>query len=242
MPTASNQKATSRSNGAPPNQVRGIETKDRLLDAAERLFAERGFDGASMRALTQAAGVNVSAANYHFGSKEALLRATLLRRIEPLNRRRLERLDVLEREAAGEPLAIESILEAFLRPIFDERAASVDATSRFRQVAARLYSDPPEVVDAMKRELFGPVMIRFVGALSKSLPEKPRREIELGFQFSVGVIVHVISGHLVSMLSSKDAAPASEDVELSDESLLEQMIAYTAAGLRSQRLRRGVRP
>jgi AcrR family transcriptional regulator len=233
--SASNQLA------APPNRTRGVETRDRLLDAAEKLFAERGFDGASMRALTQAAGVSVSAANYHFGSKEALLRATLLRRVEPLNRRRLECLDEVERDAVGQPLILESILEAFLRPVFDERAASVDATSRFRQVAARLYSDPPEVVDAMKRELFGPIMIRFVDALAKSLPDKPRHEIELGFQLSVGVIVHVISGHLVSMPSSKDIASAVGNAALSDESLLEQMIAYMAAGLRSKRTRRGTR-
>jgi AcrR family transcriptional regulator len=111
--SASNQLA------APPNRTRGVETRDRLLDAAEKLFAERGFDGASMRALTQAAGVSVSAANYHFGSKEALLRATPLRRVEPLNRRRLECLDEVERDAVGQPLILESILEAIQRPIID---------------------------------------------------------------------------------------------------------------------------
>jgi AcrR family transcriptional regulator len=226
---------------APPTPARGAETKDRLLDAAEKLFGERGFDGASMRALTHSAGLGVSAANYHFGSKEALLRATLLRRVEPLNRRRLESLDALEREAAGQPLSIESILEAFLRPIFDERATSLDATSRFRQVAARLYSDPPEIVDPIKKELFGPIMFRFVGALSKSLPDKPRHEIELGFQLTVGVMVHVISGHLVSLSSSNQAAPEGGQAELSDESLLEQMIAYMAAGLRSYPPHRGSR-
>ena len=239
MSSASDPHDATRPHGAPPNQARGSETKERLLDAAEKLFGERGFDGASMRALTHAAGVSVSAANYHFGSKEALLRATLLRRVEPLNRRRLERLDAIECEAAGQPLILESILEAFLRPIFDERAASVDATSRFRQVAARLYSDPPEIVDPIKKELFGPVMVRFVDALSKSLPEKPRHEIELGFKLSVGVMVHVISGHLVSPSSSRDTGSEAETAELSDESLLEQMIAYMAAGFRSKRLRRG---
>jgi len=237
-----NLRRPSLSSASDPHDVtrpRGAETKDRLLDAAEKLFGERGFDGASMRALTHAAGVSVSAANYHFGSKEELLRATLLRRVEPLNRRRLERLDAIECEAAGQPLILESILEAFLRPIFDERATSVESTSHFRQVAARIYSDPPEIVDPIKKELFGPLMVRFVDALSKSLPEKPRHEIELGFQLSVGVMVHVISGHLESMLASKDSAPEAGDAALTDESLFEQMIAYMAAGLRSKRLRRG---
>ena len=77
------------------------DTKERLLDAAERLLAEHGYEGTSLRAVTQAAGTSVSAANYHFGSKEELLRATLLRRVEPMNRRRLACLDDLE-HAAGE--------------------------------------------------------------------------------------------------------------------------------------------
>ncbi|MCP5067717.1 MAG: TetR/AcrR family transcriptional regulator, partial [bacterium] len=98
----------------------GQDTKQRLLDAAEQLFAERGFDGTSMRAVTQAAGASVSAANYHFGSKQALLGATLRRRIEPFNRRRLELLDGLE--AGGAVPDVEQLMDAFFRPPF-ERAA-----------------------------------------------------------------------------------------------------------------------
>ncbi len=104
--------------------VEGRDTKERLLAAAERLFAERGFEGASLRAVTQAAGTSVSAANYHFGSKQALLRATLRRRVEPMNRLRLERLDALEAAAAGAPLSLEALLDAFLRPAFEVRAAA----------------------------------------------------------------------------------------------------------------------
>ena len=227
--------ALSRSAGlAPTESGRGAETRERLLDAAERIFAERGFEGASMRAVTQAAGASVSAANYHFGSKEALLRETLLRRVGPLNERRLARLDALEESASGRPLELETIIDAFLRPVFEEHAASVDATNRFRQVAARIYSDPPDVVATMKRELFGPIVTRFVGALSAALPEKSREEIELGFQLTVGVMVHVISGHLVTTPSSEDGECECWTSRLSDESVLQQMIAYVVAGLRAE--------
>jgi AcrR family transcriptional regulator len=147
MPAETARLTPSRSSSA---SERGRETKERLLDAAERLFGERGFEGASMRAVTQEAGTSVSAANYHFGSKEALLRATLLRRVEPVNRRRIAWLDALEREAQGKPLPLERILEAFLRPLFEERAARAEGPAEYRQVAARLYSDPPELV-ASKR-------------------------------------------------------------------------------------------
>jgi AcrR family transcriptional regulator len=225
---------------APTEGGRGAETRERLLDAAERIFAERGFEGASIRAVTQAAGASVSAANYHFGSKEALLRETLLRRVGPLNERRLARLDALEAEAAGCPLELETILEAFLRPVFEEHASSADATARFRQVAARIYSDPPDVVAAMKRELFGPILVRFIGALAAALPEKSRGEIELGFQLTVGVMVHVISGHLVTASSSEDDGCECWTSRLSDESVLQQMITYVAAGLRAAGISGGV--
>ncbi len=221
---------------APPEGGRGADTRERLLDAAERIFAERGFEGASIRAVTQAAGASVSAANYHFGSKEALLRETLLRRVGPLNERRLARLDALEEDAAGRPLELETIVEAFLRPVFEEHAASVDATNRFRQVAARLYSDPPGVVATMKRELFGPIVTRFVGAIAAALPDKKQEEIELGFQLTVGVMVHVISGHLVTTPLSEDGGCECWTSRLSDESVLQQMIAYVVAGLRAERI------
>jgi AcrR family transcriptional regulator len=232
--TADPQLADSRSTRlAAVEGGRGAETRERLLDAAERIFAERGFEGASMRAVTQAAGASVSAANYHFGSKEALLRATLLRHVGSLNERRLERLNALEAEAGGHPLELETIIEAFLRPVFEEHAASVDATARFRQVAARIYSDPPDVVAAMKRELFGPIMARFIGSLATALPEKSPEEIELGFQLTIGVMVHVISGHLVRVSDLEEGECECWTARLSDESVLQQMIAYVAAGLRA---------
>ncbi len=218
---------------ASPEGGRGAETRERLLDAAEQIFAERGFEGASIRAVTQAAGASVSAANYHFGSKEALLRETLLRRVGPLNERRIARLDELEAEANGRPLQLETIVEAFLRPVFEEHAASDDATARFRQVAARIYSDPPDVVAEMKRELFGPTATRFVAALAAALPEKSRAQVELGFQLTIGVMVHVISGHLVTVPGPEEGECECWTARLSDESVLQQMVAYVVAGLRA---------
>jgi hypothetical protein len=100
-------------------------------------------------------------------------------------------------------------------------------------VAARIYSDPPDVVSAMKRELFGPIVTRFVAALAAALPEKSREEIELGFQLTVGVMVHVISGHLVTVPGQEEGECECWTARLSDESVLRQMIAYVVAGLRA---------
>lgn len=210
---------------APPTSA---ETKRRLLDAAERLFAERGFQGASLRAITRTAGVSVSAANYHFGSKESLLRATLRRRVEPVIQRRLERLDAVEAAAGDRPPPLESILEAFVIPTLEARTASLDGAARYRQVAARLFADPPELVAALARELFGPINERFTSALARALPDRDPDAVATAFHFTVGVVVHLIGGHL-------DAGPGGDGPlgRLSGGELSERMVSYAAAGLRA---------
>src|SRR5215470_418761 len=80
------------------------DTKTRILDAAEALFTEHGFEATSLRQLTTAAGVNLAAVNYHFGSKEELFQAVLTRRLDPMNQERLDLLTGLEREAGSKAL------------------------------------------------------------------------------------------------------------------------------------------
>src|SRR2546426_2395230 len=92
-------------------QPRGpAATKERILDAAETLFMEHGFEATSVRLITAAAGANLAAANYHFGSKEELFRAVLTRRLDPMNQERVELLGRFEHDAAPDPLACERIL------------------------------------------------------------------------------------------------------------------------------------
>src|SRR5215510_5323113 len=79
-------------------------TKERILDSAEALFMEHGFEATSLRAITAAAGVNLAAVNYHFGTKEELFQTVLTRRLDPMNQERVDLLTRLEEEAAPEPL------------------------------------------------------------------------------------------------------------------------------------------
>src|ERR1700687_1020332 len=92
------------------------DTKTRILDAAESLFMEHGFEATSLRSLTTAAGVNLAAVNYHFGTKEVLFQAVLTRRLDPMNQERILLLEKLEREAIGRALSCEKILFAMLIP------------------------------------------------------------------------------------------------------------------------------
>src|SRR5258708_12316336 len=90
------------------------ETRTRILDAAEELFMQHGFEGTSMRPLTTKAGVNLAAVNYHFGSKHALIEAVFRRRLDPMNVARIAELEMLEAEER--PSSPETIIRAFITP------------------------------------------------------------------------------------------------------------------------------
>jgi len=88
------------------------DTRERILDAAESLFVEHGFEATSMRMITGRAGVNLAAINYHFGSKEALIQDVFRRRLTWLNQERLRALERYEAEAKGAPLKPHQIVHA----------------------------------------------------------------------------------------------------------------------------------
>ena len=205
----------------PPAPLVG-DTRERLLDAAEQLFGENGFDGTSMRALARAAGTGLSAANYHFGSKEALLTAVMLRRINPVNELRIRRLEALEEQAGDQPLRVEDIVNAYLRPIFEIRAASLQRDASPFWLAARVYSDPSDAVSKLKRELFVRVHARFLPALQRALPQHAARDLEIAQQLTTGLLVHVLSGNVneSELGSARDYEP-----------ILRRLIAYATAGL-----------
>jgi len=203
------------------------DTRERLLDAAERLFGENGFDGTSMRALARAAGTGLSAANYHFGSKEALLTAVMLRRINPVNELRMQRLEALEAQAGGAPLRVEAIVDAYLRPVFEIRAAFIQRDSPSPWLAARIYSDPSQAVTKLKRELFVGVQARFLPALQRALPQRDPRDLEVAQQLTTGLLVHVLSGNV------SGSGLAGPDGGHDYGRILCQLVDFATAGLTS---------
>src|SRR5712675_1130282 len=100
-----------------PKLLPKIETKQRILDSAERLFAEHGSEANSIRNIIADARLNLAAIHYHVHSKEALLEAVMIRRLEPINQERLKLLDTCERNANGGRPPLESVLEAFIAPV-----------------------------------------------------------------------------------------------------------------------------
>src|ERR1051326_6716578 len=118
------------------------DTKTRILDAAERLFVEHGFEATSLRSLPSAAGVNLAAVHYHFGSKEELFQAVLTRRLDPMNQERIDLLGKVECEAGAKPPSCEKVLFAMLIPALKLARDEKRGGKQFLRLVGRAYADP----------------------------------------------------------------------------------------------------
>ena len=201
------------------------DTKARLLDAVVQIFAEQGFHATSMRAVTQLAGTSVSAANYHFGSKEELLRAALIQRAAPLNDLRLKSLAAAEAQTSPGPARVKAILEAFIVPLFELRTDPQHQEDSGRALAARLYVDPPELVKKMQQEVFGAATAEFREALGRAVTGADPEQLDLALELSFGVVVHLISGRFVWPDPRVDPSGTKK------KKVVDSLVSFATAGL-----------
>jgi AcrR family transcriptional regulator len=168
-------------------------TEQRILDAAEGLFAQHGFAGTSLRMITTQAGVNLAAVNYHFGSKEALLRATLDRIVGPVNRERLAMLERAEAAAGNNPPSIEAVLEAFIAPDLRMMRDLGDRGALLFRFLGRSHTEPSELVQSLIRAQFTALAQQFLNALQRALPQLPKHELYWRLHCVVGVITYLMA-------------------------------------------------
>lgn len=208
------------------------DTKTRILDAAEQLFMEHGFEATSLRSLTSAASVNLAAVNYHFGSKEELFQAVLTRRLDPMNQERIELLTKLERESAGKPLSCEKILFAMLIPALklarDERRGG----KNFLRLVGRAYADPAPFIRHFLSEQYAGMVGRYKEAFSKALPHLARQELTWRLHFVMGAISYTLAGTDAHKLFAQVAPNEKEN----DELLLQRLAPFLVAGLKAPAL------
>ncbi|MFW6690964.1 TetR/AcrR family transcriptional regulator [Streptomyces sp. MAR4 CNX-425] len=191
---------------------RSAATRTRLLDAAERLFAEHGFAATSLRTVTDAADANVAAVNYHFGSKEGLLRAVVQRAMAAVNQERLRLLDEL-RGAARPPVAAD-LVRAFV--VTGARVGGARAGGAgLRRFLGRLVCEPDPAI----RRLFGaevaPVEGEYLKALTAALPHLAPDEVAYRYRAMVGLLALHQSGTLADFHPgpTPSPAPTPNDVE-----------------------------
>jgi AcrR family transcriptional regulator len=209
-------------------ELRGAAaTKERLLDAAEALFMEHGFEATSLRLITAKAGANLAAANYHFGSKEAMFEAVLTRRLDPMNQERVELLDRFESETAPAPLGCDRILAALFIPALRLARDPAVGGNNFLRLLGRAYADPAPFIRRFLSEQYAQMIARFKTAFGRALPHLPRKELSWRLHFIMGALSYTLAGTDALKIIS-ELNPLATD---NDEILLRRLAPFLLAGL-----------
>ena len=201
--------------------------KERILDAAEQLFAHRGFYGVSLRDITQSAGVDVALVGYHFGGKRELFTAVFERRAELLNSERLERLEAVRSEALPGTPALEAIIGAFTQPVLERSARGGPGWKSYFALVAYVNNSPEFGPQLMTRH-FDPLVDRFIAVMREAVPNCPPREIYWGYQFLTGALTLTFAetGRIDQLSGGLCRASDLDSVH-------ERLAPYVAAGLRA---------
>lgn len=227
MATAAQKKRATRG----PRRAGGRSTRERILDAAERLFAQRGFHAVSVRDITQAAGVDVALVNYHFGGKQALFEDVFMRRAAVLNEERLRRLEAVVQRAAPRPPRVEAIIDAFTHPLLDRSARGGPGWKAYFALIAQV-NNSTEFGGLMMTRYFDPVVHAFIDALRASMPGCDERDLYWSYHFLSGALTLTFAetGRIDNL---SQGLCRSSDLD----SVHERLVPYVAAGFRALCLR-----
>lgn len=198
-----------------------FSTKERILGAAEALFAVHGFAGASLRQVTSAANVNLAAVNYHFGSKDKLIEEVFRRRLDELNRRRLAALAAL-----GDEPDLEAVLDAFIRPAL-ELSLDRSGGGAFVRVLARAYAEHNERLRKFLSENYGHVLKQFAAVFAKVLPDLPKHELYWRLDIVAGALTYAMADF--GIIQRRDGVTEQQH----REQAARHLVRFAAAGLRA---------
>lgn len=202
-----------------------MDTKTKILNAAENLFADKGFTGTSLREITSAAEVNLAAVNYHFGSKKELIKALMKRY-----------LDVLSPELEGSLLAVmeqnddltlEQVFEAFVEPLLTLNKLKEQGTSNFLQLLGHSYTDSQGFLRWFITTNYPGIIDNFVMAVHKAYPELSSEDMFWRLHFTMGTAVFAMS----STSALIDIAENDFNAEVDIEGVIRRLIPYVASGV-----------
>jgi len=162
------------------------DTKEKILDTAQRLIGDQGFASTSVRHIVSDAGVNLAAIHYHFGSKQDLLDALIARKAGPVNEERMARLERVEAEAGARPPSVKKVLEAWLAPM----AEGADRDPGFVRLMGRMMAEG--MLQAIVEKHFREPAERIAGALRRALPDLPDEEFRWRMHFMFGAMAHTM--------------------------------------------------
>ncbi len=202
-----------------------MSTKNKILDAAESLFAEKGFNGTSLREITSRAEVNLAAVNYHFGSKKELIKAVMSRYMNELSPK-LEASLQLVKDSEEQPTLVE-VFSAFIEPLLSLNEFKENGTSNFLQLLGRGYTDSQGFLRWFLTTEYPNVISFFVDAVHKAYPELTTEEMFWRLHFTMGTVVFTMS----SSEALIDIAHSDFDKTLGIAEVIQKVIPYVAAGV-----------
>ena len=188
-----------------------------ILAAAEELFCTKGFAATSMRDVAAASRQPLSSASYYFGSKAGLFEAVFLRRIVPVNRRRVDMLKAYRSEGRVE---LADVVDAYLRPLFEQDGDGdgTENTTRLIMLFSRQLLSNPEEHDYLQG-YYDEVAREFIGAIRRAVPAATAIDAAWGYNYMVGVLVFTVAGTAMTArvpgepLRRVSAAPAAAPEE-----------------------------
>ena len=197
-------------------------TREIILDAAERHFADRGFTAANLREIAFDANVTQAMVNYYFGSKVEMFKEVYLRRGRWLE---TSRMRLLESVAQKPSACVEDVVRAYLLPPFKLRASKQGRA--FLRLQARLHAEPDDMSFALRREVYDRPVRAYVALLSRLLPDKSETNLYLGFAQLIGIYIYIVSGaHRIGEISGTERpVPAPT-------ALIDHIVEFASAGLR----------
>ena len=200
-----------------------FSTKDRILGAAEELFAQFGFAGTSLRQVTSRADVNIAAVNYHFGSKENLVNEVFRRRMDEMS---AQRLSQLRTAVAQSPCQLESVLAAFVAPAL-ALAQDRHGGGAFIRVIARAYAEKNDSLRRFLSDQYGHVLREFAKAIADCVPALSKEELYWRLDFLSGALTYAMADF--GMIKR----PSGVSEATHRERAARELIRFAAAGLRA---------
>ncbi|WP_337843319.1 TetR/AcrR family transcriptional regulator [Rheinheimera sp.] len=204
-----------------------LNTQQKILDAAEQLFAGSGFADTSLRQITSEAEVNLAAVNYHFGSKKELIQSVLQRYLSVLMPRLDQEFSRLLAQTKAHDL--HTVLTVFVKPLLELNTVKPQGTRIFLQLLGRGYTDVQGHLRWFFNHHHGRVLDKFVLLVQQACPQLPASEIFWRLHFSLGTIVFTMASN--QALQEIAAADFNENVEI--EGVIQRLIPYLAAGIAS---------
>jgi AcrR family transcriptional regulator len=200
------------------------DTKEQIISVAERLFAERGFAGTTLRNVIGEADVNLAAVHYHFGSKEELFRAVVKQIARPIVEQELALLKQLQ--TGGRVPTVEAILTALLKPSLEFLAQDKELLLVHAQFMGRCWAEPEPLKSIVAAE-FAASMEACLDVLQRALPDRSRSQLSWKFNLVIAALIRVQSeaGQPLALIQSTDPEAI--------QSAIEQLVKFLSPGLRS---------